>query len=124
LVTINPAIQSGSDPLSTHAEVISAKLTLVDLAGSERIKGTGVVGIHQQESININKGLLALGNVIYALADKKHVPDRDHLQASDFFRIFRNDPWTQNFDIDNGGIPRVSFTSNTNIIDNLVLLHA
>ena len=86
LVTINPAIQTASiQSLSTRAEVISAKLTLVDLAGSERIKETGVVGIHQQESININKDLFVLGKVISALAEKSkssraskvHVPYRD-----------------------------------------------
>jgi len=85
LVTINPATQSGTNQsMSTRAEVITAKLTLVDLAGSERIKETGVVGIHQQESININKDLFVLGKVISSLADKMkasrtkvHVPYRD-----------------------------------------------
>ena len=87
LVTINPAtktISSQSSLSGTRAEVISAKLTLVDLAGSERIKETGVVGLHQQESININKDLFVLGKVISSLADKMksnrtkvHVPYRD-----------------------------------------------
>ena len=44
-----------------------AKLHLVDLAGSERAKRTGAVGVRFKESININEGLLALGNVISAL---------------------------------------------------------
>ncbi|XP_045202855.1 chromosome-associated kinesin KIF4-like [Mercenaria mercenaria] len=58
-----------------------AKLQLVDLAGSERIKKTHAEGARLKEGININKGLLALGNVISILGDdtKKvsHVPYRD-----------------------------------------------
>ena len=46
-----------------------AKFHLVDLAGSERNKRTGAAGARFKESININSGLLALGNVISALAD-------------------------------------------------------
>ncbi|GBG79956.1 hypothetical protein CBR_g30218 [Chara braunii] len=60
---------------------LTAKLHLVDLAGSERIKRTNAVGQRMQEGIHINKGLLALGNVICALCDDKkrgaHVPYRD-----------------------------------------------
>ena len=41
----------------------------MDLAGSERNKRTGAVGSRFKESININSGLLALGNVISALSD-------------------------------------------------------
>ena len=46
----------------------SAKFHLVDLAGSERNKKTKATGSRFQESININSGLLALGNVIAALS--------------------------------------------------------
>ena len=46
---------------------VTAKLHLVDLAGSERAKRTGAVGVRFKESVNINEGLLALGNVISAL---------------------------------------------------------
>ncbi len=46
-----------------------AKFHFVDLAGSERIKKTGAIGQVLKEGININKGLLALGNVIAALTD-------------------------------------------------------
>lgn len=56
------------------------KLNLVDLAGSERTKHTGAIGKQLEESKNINKSLSALGNVIYALTDKKgrtHIPYRD-----------------------------------------------
>jgi hypothetical protein len=56
----------------------SSKFHFVDLAGSERIKKTGAIGATMQEGICINKGLLALGNVIAALTDNKskHVPYR------------------------------------------------
>jgi kinesin family protein 4/21/27 len=57
---------------------LCAKMHLVDLAGSERAKRTKAVGQRLQEGININKGLLALGNVINALSEgKAHVPYRD-----------------------------------------------
>lgn len=64
-------------------EYFCAKLHLVDLAGSERAKRTGTDGLRLKEGIHINKGLLALGNVISALGDEKkrkegmHVPYRD-----------------------------------------------
>ena len=54
------------------------KLNFVDLAGSERAKRTGASGERFAEGIQINKGLLALGNVISALCERKdHVPYRD-----------------------------------------------
>ena len=49
----------------------SAKFHLVDLAGSERNKRTRAIGARFKESININSGLLALGNVISALAGEE-----------------------------------------------------
>ncbi|GMI86467.1 FRAGILE FIBER 1 [Hibiscus trionum] len=64
-------------------EYLCAKLHLVDLAGSERAKRTGSGGLRLKEGIHINRGLLALGNVISALGDEKkrkegvHVPYRD-----------------------------------------------
>ncbi|CAE6075701.1 unnamed protein product [Arabidopsis arenosa] len=64
-------------------EYCCAKLHLVDLAGSERAKRTGSGGVRLKEGIHINRGLLALGNVISALGDEKkrkegaHVPYRD-----------------------------------------------
>ncbi|GLJ36782.1 hypothetical protein SUGI_0741660 [Cryptomeria japonica] len=64
-------------------DFLCAKLHLVDLAGSERAKRTGADGLRLKEGIHINKGLLALGNVISALGDEKkrkegvHVPYRD-----------------------------------------------
>lgn len=64
-------------------DFVCAKLHLVDLAGSERAKRTGADGLRFKEGVHINKGLLALGNVISALGDEKkrkeggHVPYRD-----------------------------------------------
>lgn len=59
---------------------LRSKLHLVDLAGSERVRDTGATGNRFSEGVNINKGLLALGNVINALSEGKkrtHVPYRD-----------------------------------------------
>jgi uncharacterized membrane protein YgcG len=47
---------------------LRSKLRLVDLAGSERHKETGSTGQRFAEGVAINRGLLALGNVINALA--------------------------------------------------------
>ncbi|PKU62954.1 kinesin-like protein KIN-4A [Dendrobium catenatum] len=64
-------------------DCLFAKLHLVDLAGSERAKRTGSDGLRFKEGVHINRGLLALGNVISALGDEKkrkdgaHVPYRD-----------------------------------------------
>lgn len=57
-----------------------SKFNFVDLAGSERQKRTNAKGQRLKEGININKGLLILGNVISALASGekgKFVPFRD-----------------------------------------------
>ncbi|KAI8810691.1 P-loop containing nucleoside triphosphate hydrolase protein, partial [Cladochytrium replicatum] len=47
-----------------------SKFHFVDLAGSERLKRTNATGDRQKEGISINGGLLALGKVISALADR------------------------------------------------------
>lgn len=64
-----------------QAEFTVAKFHFVDLAGSERAKKTGATGSVLKEGININKSLLALGNVISALTDEskkaQHIPYRD-----------------------------------------------
>ncbi|XP_063877388.1 chromosome-associated kinesin KIF4-like isoform X2 [Scylla paramamosain] len=60
--------------------VVSAKFHMVDLAGSERAKKTGATGERFREGVNINRGLLALGNVISALCEeggRGHIPYRD-----------------------------------------------
>ncbi|TDH67182.1 hypothetical protein CCR75_000716 [Bremia lactucae] len=63
-------------------ETRSSYFNFVDLAGSERQKRTQAEGKRLKEGIDINKGLLALGNVISALGDDKkrgkvHIPYRD-----------------------------------------------
>lgn len=49
-----------------------AKFHLVDLAGSERSKKTKTTGERFKEGVHINRGLLALGNVISALGEEGH----------------------------------------------------
>ncbi|XP_063505705.1 kinesin-like protein KIF27 isoform X6 [Pongo pygmaeus] len=60
---------------------IVSKFHFVDLAGSERVTKTGNTGERFKESIQINSGLLALGNVISALGDPRrkssYIPYRD-----------------------------------------------
>ena len=46
-------------------------MCLVDLAGSERAMVTKNRGTRFREGANINRSLLALGNVINALSDNK-----------------------------------------------------
>uniref|UniRef100_A0A6N2MXN2 Kinesin-like protein n=1 Tax=Salix viminalis TaxID=40686 RepID=A0A6N2MXN2_SALVM len=97
---LNPVFPGDSNPNdSMNEEYLCAKLHLVDLAGSERAREL-VGGIAYclidvnsvvrcvnsfifYTGVHINKGLLALGNVISALGDEKkrkegvHVPYRD-----------------------------------------------
>ncbi|XP_015740956.1 kinesin-like protein KIF18B [Coturnix japonica] len=58
-----------------------AKMSLIDLAGSERASVSKTKGERLREGANINRSLLALINVINALADAKskktHIPYRD-----------------------------------------------
>ncbi|XP_022218828.2 chromosome-associated kinesin KIF4-like [Drosophila obscura] len=60
--------------------VTTAKFNLVDLAGSERCTKTLARGDRFKEGVNINKSLLALGNVLNALGSAQtppaHVPYR------------------------------------------------
>ena len=77
-------VETSSAGAGAPGEATRAKMHLVDLAGSERAKRTKAEGARLQEGIQINKGLLALGNVISALGDDKrrrakgaHVPYRD-----------------------------------------------
>lgn len=84
-----PPLANDADTTETTAtlplletEIRKCKFHFVDLAGSERIKRTGAEGAQLKEGIDINKGLLALGNVISALGDdsrrgRVHVPYRD-----------------------------------------------
>jgi hypothetical protein len=82
--TIHLSQKIGSDQKNRVDISSNSKFTFVDLAGSERMKKTGAQGERAREGIKINEGLLALGNVINALADderissnkKVHVPYR------------------------------------------------
>ena len=82
LLEIRTDEENEIDHKITHSkEVRRCKFHFVDLAGSERAKRTGAQGQQLKEGIDINKGLLALGNVISALGDetrkgKVHVPYR------------------------------------------------
>lgn len=77
--------KSTADEVDEQGEwmVVNSKFHFVDLAGSERLKRTAAQGDRRKEGININAGLLALGNVISALSDPSskqrstHVPYRD-----------------------------------------------
>ncbi|XP_030638544.1 kinesin-like protein KIFC3 [Chanos chanos] len=66
----------GTD-LATGAKT-SGKLNLVDLAGSERVWKSGAEGERLKEAQNINRSLLALGDVIQALRGRQtHIPFRN-----------------------------------------------
>ncbi|XP_055591135.1 chromosome-associated kinesin KIF4-like [Uranotaenia lowii] len=70
--------------------VTVSKLHLVDLAGSERSKKTRASGNRLKESIQINKGLLALGNVIAALGSNKNTKGYICYRDSKLTRLLQN----------------------------------
>ncbi|XP_058009656.1 kinesin-like protein KIN-14J [Hevea brasiliensis] len=58
--------------------VLHGNLHLIDLAGSERVDRSEATGDRLREAQHINKSLSALGDVIFALAQKNsHVPYRN-----------------------------------------------
>jgi hypothetical protein len=58
--------------------ILRGSLHLVDLAGSERVGRSEATGDRLREAQHINKSLSALGDVIFALAQKSpHVPYRN-----------------------------------------------
>ncbi|PKI73113.1 hypothetical protein CRG98_006521 [Punica granatum] len=82
-ITVEQKKNLGESHNDVGDDILCSKLHLVDLAGSERAKRTGADGMRLKEGIHINKGLLALGNVISALGDDRkrkegaHIPYRD-----------------------------------------------
>ena len=75
-------IKVESIDLTNSSSVMVSKLELVDLAGSERLSQTGTQGQQAKESIDINKSLFTLRQVITAVADCKtknenFIPYRD-----------------------------------------------
>ncbi|XP_054141787.1 kinesin-like protein KIF27 [Melozone crissalis] len=81
IFTISIHQKQSAEYQNAAQDSISSKFHFVDLAGSERVAKTGNTGERFKESVQINSGLLALGNVISALGDPKrksvHIPYRD-----------------------------------------------
>jgi kinesin family member 4 len=87
-------------PLTSNNEVevdtlipcdeIRSRITFVDLAGSERLKKTGATGKTRKEGIDINRGLLALGNVINALGDDRRRAGHVNYRDSKLTRILQD----------------------------------
>eukprot|EP01025_Chloroclados_australasicus_P038021 TRINITY_DN3892_c1_g1_i1.p1 TRINITY_DN3892_c1_g1~~TRINITY_DN3892_c1_g1_i1.p1 ORF type:complete len:978 (-),score=114.62 TRINITY_DN3892_c1_g1_i1:409-3342(-) len=74
--------EEGNEVQEQRNEVIEGKIQFVDLAGSERLVKSGAEGaIGKVEACTVNKGLLAVGNVVEALckARRRHIPYRDHI---------------------------------------------
>ena len=66
------------EALDKSGRVLKSKLQLVDLAGSEKTSQTGNEGVMLKESIEINKALFTLRQVITSLSSgDSHVPYRD-----------------------------------------------
>lgn len=76
--------------LTDEKDFVCARFSFVDLAGSERLGRTEAVGKSMKEGININKGLLALGNVISALTDDTGKVSFIPYRVSKLTRILRN----------------------------------
>lgn len=71
IFTISIHQKQSAEYQNAAQDSITSKFHFVDLAGSERVAKTGNTGEHFKESVKINSGLLALGNVISALGDPK-----------------------------------------------------
>lgn len=67
LFTIRVESYLNEDPENT----LVSKFCLVDLAGSEKQELTGTLGKHFKESVEINKSLFTLRQVISALVESK-----------------------------------------------------
>jgi hypothetical protein len=69
--TTSKSSSKKTSKMHQHVQAKVSKFNFVDLAGAERQKRTGAEGKRLKEGIDINKGLLVLGNVISALGDPK-----------------------------------------------------
>ena len=66
------------EALDKSGRVLHSKFQIVDLAGSEKTSLTGNEGVKLKESIEINKALFALRQVITNLSSgDSHIPSRD-----------------------------------------------
>jgi len=63
--------QTAKSRASGRGGVKTGRLYMIDLAGSERAANTKNAGLRLKEGAHINRSLLALGNCINALAEKK-----------------------------------------------------
>merc|ERR1719367_1316110 len=70
LLMVNVTESSSSRAVNKRT-VRNGRLYMIDLAGSERAANTKNAGIRLKEGAHINRSLLALGNCINALAEKK-----------------------------------------------------
>ncbi|RQM26138.1 hypothetical protein B5M09_005832 [Aphanomyces astaci] len=90
-----------------------SKFTFVDLAGSERLKKTMAEGTRMKEGIQINVGLLALGNVINALGeDDQSDPKKKSGDGTAKFVPYRSSKLTRLLQDALGGNSRTLFMSN------------
>jgi hypothetical protein len=109
---------------SSDVDVTStSRFTFVDLAGSERMKKTGAEGERAREGIKINEGLLALGNVINALADEERIAKEKKIHVP-----YRQSKLTRLLQDALGGNSQTLFLacvspSDTNVSETLSTLH-
>ncbi|KAL3309647.1 Kinesin-like protein kif27, partial [Cichlidogyrus casuarinus] len=91
-LTVTQKWTEAEDPSKGITEkYMSGKFHFVDLAGSERVQKTGNVGERFKESIHINSGLLALGNVISSLTEmRKRKPTHVPYRQSKITRILKD----------------------------------
>lgn len=76
ILTVDVRIERSTEEGSV--EYIEGSLCICDLAGSERLTHSKAEGDRMREAIEINKSLSALGDVVYAIANKTaHIPYRN-----------------------------------------------
>ncbi|XP_064460385.1 chromosome-associated kinesin KIF4-like isoform X2 [Ornithodoros turicata] len=79
--------------------MLTSKLQLVDLAGSETVKKTHSIGDRRKEGVNINLGLLALGNVINSLRSDNGKTPYISYRGSTLTRLLKDTLNGQNFTV-------------------------